>query len=141
MMIQFRDVSWWYWLASDVLLFLALAGRQEAYWLVCGLTLLQVCHFRLREGSFRAFPVQVRLAYGGILAFGAWPPTHGILWLPAIGTLAQVLFGYCLLARTLSLLPWNREAPLSPKLVRRTYLAPPTRGSILQGQPALQPGK
>jgi hypothetical protein len=49
-----------------------------------------------------------------------------------VGTWAMVLVGYCPLARALSLLPWNRRQPLSADLVRRTFLSPPVRGSIVE---------
>jgi hypothetical protein len=48
-----------------------------------------------------------------------------------------VTFGYCTLARCLSLLPWNRSEPLSFALLRRTFLSRPVKGSVLQGLPAL----
>jgi hypothetical protein len=63
------------------------------------------CAFRLREGRFSAFPVQVRLAYTGLLLVSLWGPMNWLFWVPAIGTIAQVLFGYCTLARCLSLRP------------------------------------
>jgi hypothetical protein len=34
-------------------------------------------------------------------------------WLPCIGTWAQIIFGYCGVARMVSLLPWNRSEPLT----------------------------
>jgi hypothetical protein len=36
-----------------------------------------------------------------------------------------VIFGYCLMARMLSLLPWNRTEPITADLVRRTFLSRP----------------
>jgi hypothetical protein len=35
----------------------------------------------------------------------------------------------------LSLMPWNRKEPLSASLIKRTFLAPPVKGNILQGLP------
>jgi Na+/pantothenate symporter len=52
-----------------------------------------------------------------ILLLALWTPMNWLFWVPAIGTLAQVLFGYCLLARCLSLLSRNRRAALSWHLV------------------------
>jgi len=135
MMILYREVSWWYWAVTAVLLVVGLAGRFEAFYLAVALSAVQTVHFRLREGSFTAFPVQVRVAYTALLLLALWIPW--LFWIPAIGTPAQVLFGYCALARCLSLLPWNRREPLSWALVRRTFLSRPARGNILQGQPAL----
>lgn len=137
-MILYREVAWWYWLASVTLLIAFLAGQGGALGLALGLTVVQVAHFRLREESFAAFPVQVRIAYAAILALGLWEPTRWVIWIPTIGTAAQVLFGYCPLARMLSLLPWNRKERLSLALVRRTFVSRPVRGSVLQGQPPLR---
>jgi hypothetical protein len=134
-MIQVREISWWYWAVTAALLIVGLAGWPPAFLLAVGLSAIQIIHFRLAEGSWRAFPVQVRVAYFLILTATLWPPLHWLVWLPAIGTPAQVLIGYCLLARALSLLPWNRREPLSWDLVRRTFTTPPVKGNILQGQP------
>jgi hypothetical protein len=135
-MILYRDISWWYWAVTAVLLIVGLAGWFEAFYLAAALSVVQVVHFRLREGSFAAFPVQVRLAYAAILILALWKPMNWLFWIPAIGTPAQVLFGYCALARCLSLLPWNRREPLSWHLVWRTFVSRPVKGNILQGQPA-----
>ena len=135
-MILYREVSWWYWAVTAVLLIIGLAGRFEAFLLATALSAVQVAHFRLREGSFTAFPVQVRVAYTAMLLLALWGPMNLLFWVPAIGTPAQVLFGYCTLARCLTLLPWNRREPFSWRLVWRTFSAPPVKGNIRQGLPA-----
>ena len=135
MMIRYRETSWRYWAATTLLLFAGLAGRHEAFWLAAVLSAVQIAHFRLREGRWRAFPVQVRIAFTGLLALALWEPMNWLFWLPAVGALAQVLVGYCLLARCLSLLPGNRLGPLSWRLVWRTFTARPLEGNILQGLP------
>ena len=137
-MILLRELAWWYWAATAVLLIAGVAGYPPALDLVLLLSAVQMVHFALREGSLTAFPVQVRIAYFAFLAVAIWTPLHALIWIPVVGTPAQVLFGYCLLARTLSLLPWNRREPLSWRLVRRTFFSPPIKGNILQGQPALR---
>jgi len=119
-MILYREFSWWYWAVTDVLLFVGLAGYVDAYYLAIALSVTQIVHFRWLTGDFTAFPTQVRLAYSGLLVLALLPPLRWLYWIPAIGTLAQVLFGYCFLARCLSLMPWNRNGPLN----------------ILQGRPA-----
>lgn len=136
-MIQYREISWWYWAVTSVLLIAGLAGWGAAFGLAAGLSAVQIFHFRWREGRFAAFPVQVRIAYTAILLLALWEPMRWLFWIPAIGTPAQVLFGYCTLARCLSLMPWNRVEPLTWRLVWRTFLSPPTKGSILQGLPAI----
>lgn len=135
-MILYKEVSWWYWTVTAVLLIVGLAGRFEAFYLATVLSAVQVAHFRIREGSFGAFAVQVRLAYTALLLLGLWHPLNGLLWVPAIGTPLQVLFSYCALARCLSLLPWNRRERLSWSLLRRTFVSRPVKGNVLQGLPS-----
>lgn len=135
-MLMYREVSWWYWAVTTVLLFQGLMGDPAGYWLAIGLSAIQIAHFRRREGNFIAFPVQVRVTYTAMLILFLWAPLNILYWIPAIGTLAQVLFGYCTLARCLSLMPWNRREPMSADLVRRTFLSRPVRGSVMQGLPA-----
>jgi len=135
-MILYKELSWWYWAATSLLLIVGLAAQFHAFYLAIALSVVQVIHFRVRERSFAAFPVQVRMSYAGFLLLAAWTPMHWLFWLPAIGTPAQVLFGYCALARCLSLLPWNRREPFSSNLAWRTLSTPPLKGNILQGLPA-----
>jgi hypothetical protein len=40
-------------------------------------------------------------------------------------TLALVIFGYCPMARLLSLLPWNPYEPITMDLLRRTFRSRP----------------
>ena len=123
-----RKLNWWCWVAKTVLLFIGLAGWFDAFYLATALSALQMTQLRLRDGGFRALAVQVRVVYTGMLLLALWGPMHWLFWAPAIGTLAQVLFGYCTLARSLSLLPWNRSEPLSWLQVRQTFSARPLRG-------------
>ena len=58
----------------------------------------------------------------------------GRYWLPTVGTFALVIFGYWLMGRFLSLLPWNRHEPISLDLIHRTFLSAP----ILPSLPATQ---
>lgn len=135
-MILYKELSWWYWAVTAVLLIVALVGRFEAFYLVTALSVVQAVHFRLREGSSAAFSVQVRVAYTAILMVALWGPMNWLFWVPAVGTIAQVMFGYCALARCLSLLPCNRRDSFSWRLVWRTFSAPPVKGNIMQGLPA-----
>ena len=136
MMILYKETSWWYWAVTDLLLIVGLMGWPEAFYLAIALTFVQILHFRRREGSFAAFPVQVRMVYAAILLAFLWPPLNLLYWWPVIGTFALVAFGYCFLARFMSLMPWNRREPLTWRLIRRTFFSAPVRGNILQGLPA-----
>jgi len=140
LMIEYRDLGWRYWLATVCLLTAGLAGQPLAFVLAVGLTLVHLAHFLLRERSLRSFPVQVRLGYLVLLLLALPEPLQWIFWIPTVGTWAQVLFGYCTMARLVSLLPWNRSEPFSLRLVGRTFSAPPVRGNILQGLAPLSPG-
>ena len=129
-MARFPDVTWWYW-AAMVLLLAGKAIWPAAVLAAVGLGVVQCVHFYVRAERIGALPVQVRTAFLGLLTAGLWPPLALIHWLLLAGTMARVGFDYCLLARTLALMPWNRTQPLTGRLVRRVYLTPPAQGSIL----------
>jgi hypothetical protein len=103
-------------------------------------TVWQLFHYRLREGSNVAFAVQVRFWFLKLLHLALSAPMHWLYWIPTIGTWAQLLFGYCTMARLVSLFLWNRSEPFSLNLVRRTYFSAPVRGNILQGLPPVSQG-
>jgi hypothetical protein len=132
--IEIRSPSWWYWLVTVAFLTAGVAGWAPGFPCAIGITVLQLVHYMTAEGSLRSFKVQVRLAYLLLLLAALPPMLNVIYWLPMIGTWALVLFGYCAMARTVSLLPWNRREPLSLPLLRRTYFSAPVRGCILQRQ-------
>lgn len=135
LMLEYRALSWWYWLLTVILLSAGLAGWAPGFLLAIGLTAFQLVHFVLRERSLTAFPVQVRLGYLILLLIALPKPLQLIYWIPTIGTWAQILLGYCTMARLVSLLPWNRSEPMSFGLLKRTFLSAPVRGNILQGLP------
>lgn len=59
-MIDYKEMSGWYWLVTASLLTAGVAGHESAFVLAIGLTIVQLVHFTLREGSIAAFPAQVR---------------------------------------------------------------------------------
>ena len=134
-----NDLAWWYWMLTVGLLGVGVTGWPWGVPLAMGLCAIQILHFRTRTGSLTSFPVQVRMTYVLLLSLGLWPPLHWIHLMLVIGTSARVLSGYCLLARVLSLTPWNRAEPLSAALVRRTFLSMQSTiapcGSLLQARP------
>ena len=134
-MLEYRSISWWYWLVTVGFLTAGVAGWPMGFLLAIGLTVFQLIHFTIRERSFTAFPIQVRLGYLMLLLIALPDQLQLIYWIPTIGTWAQVLFGYCTMARTVSLLPWNRKEAFSLDLVKRTFFSAPVRGNILQGLP------
>jgi hypothetical protein len=134
-MIEYKALSWWYWLVTACLLTAGVAGYPRGFYLAIGLTVFQLIHFAIRERSVTAFPVQVRFWYLLLLLIALPGPLQLIYWIPTIGTWAQIVFGYCTMARCVSLLPWNRTEAISLGLLSRTFMSRPVRGNILQGLP------
>jgi hypothetical protein len=135
LMLDYRSIGWWYWLATAGLLTAGVTGWPPGIPASIGLVVVQAVHFAARHRSVTAFPVQVRLAYLLVLLCFFPPAMRPLYWLPVTGTWALVLFGYCTTARALSLLPWNRTEPLSLGLLKRTFLSAPVSGSIMKGLP------
>jgi hypothetical protein len=126
---------WWYWALTTVLLVGVLAGNSLCLQAVIVLNIVQVVHFTIREKSISAFPVQVRIAYLGLLFVAQAPYMVWVFWWQLIGTTAMISFGYCFLARLLSLLPWNKKESYSIEMLKKTFLTPPEKGNVLQGLP------
>ena len=122
-----RDIAWWFWLAVDVLLATSLLADRRMFAAVLAVAAIQIPVFASRGTSF---PVQVRITYLSLLVVGLWRPLGFIHWIQLAGTTAMILVGYCLLARCLSLLPFNRTEPLTAALVARTFFTPPVEWSL-----------
>lgn len=119
------DWTWWVWTVTVALLTAGLCGYSFAFVGAMALTAGQGLALAIRERSLGAFSVWLRIVYL-LLLLVCYPPFLRWLYvLPAAGTLALIIFGYCLLARVVSLLPWNRREPLSLDLLRRTFLSAP----------------
>jgi hypothetical protein len=132
LMLDFQSIGWWCWLMSAGLLTASVCGWTRGLLLAIGLTLFQLLYFTALTGSVRSFQVQVRSAYLLLLLVAVPQESRFLCWIPTIGTWIMVLFGYCALARTVSLAPWNRAAPMSLSLLRQTFLSAPVRGSFMQ---------
>ena len=100
------------------------------------LSITQTAVFLIRERLVVAFPVQIRVTYTALLLVCYLPYMRWLYWLPTAGTFALILFGYCLTARFLSILRWNRTERLSLNLLRRTFLSPPVVDNVQQGLPS-----
>ena len=137
-MLEYKDLGWWYWLLTVILLTIGVAGNATGFLLAIGLTVFQLIHFAIREGGISSFPVQVRFCYLLLLLLAWIEPMQWLYWIPTIGTWAQIVFGYCTMARLVSLFPWNRSEPFSFDMLVQTFLSPPVRCSIKQGFEALE---
>jgi hypothetical protein len=124
-----------YWLATGIFLGLGLLGWRHGVAVAIALCAVQVAHFAYREPSLAALSVQVRVLYLALLLLGLWDPAGIVHHLQLAGVWANVLFEYCPAARLLSLMPWNRSAPLTAELIAWTLFSPPVAGSILDHVP------
>jgi hypothetical protein len=131
-----RKISWWVWAITALCLAAGLKGHAVGFVAAIFISVAQTVVVYLAEAAIFTFPVQVRLAYTGLLIVCQVPSLSWLYWVPTMGTFALVLFGYCLMARILSLLPGNRTEPLSLDLIWRTFITPPVPGNILHGLPA-----
>lgn len=134
--IRLADFTWWIWFITASLLLLGLIVSPSYLLAAIVLSVAQTLYFIARESSLSSFPVQLRIAYVLLLLVSYLPPLRLLFWIPTVGTFALVFFGYCLMARFLSLLPWNRSEPLSPKLLWRTFFRAPSLDATVQAQSA-----
>lgn len=138
LMLDIKDHGWWYWLASTLCLWLAVTTTPAAYEWALVIAVVQLIHFTLAEGGIHRFPAQIRLGYFSFLLLAMPEGFEWLLWVPAIGTLLRVVFGYCIMARMLMMLPFNRHVALSWKFVKEAFFTPPIRGNIMHGLPSFQ---
>jgi len=133
LMIEYKDIGWWYWLVTATLLTFGLFGNELGFLLAIGLTVFQLAHYIIREADVTSFPVQVRFWYLMLLVVAWIDPTQWLYWIPTIGTWAQIIFGYCTMARLVSLFPWNRQGSFTSDLLLQTFFSRPVKGSVKQG--------
>lgn len=124
------DWTWWAWAVTAALLIVGLAGCSVAFVGAMAMTVGQGFILLGRDRSPAAFSVQLRVAYLLLLLIGYPPPMRWLYWLPTAGTFALIVFGYCLLARMLSLLPWNSREDYTLDRLRRTFLSAPDPGRV-----------
>jgi hypothetical protein len=131
-----KEPTWWVWLVTALLLAVGLAGVEAALFAAIGLSAAQSVWMWSRYRSFQPYPVQIRVAYTAFLLSYLPAAFRWMYWIPMLGTFALVLFGYCLMARLLSLAPWNRREDLTANLLHRTFCTAPVVGRAEHGLPA-----
>lgn len=128
----FADVSWWHWVLTVPLLVAHLSGYPWAIEIAMALCVAVGVYFFARLKEWRPYPVQVRIAYLGLLSIGLLPGMHWMHWVQLFGTSAMVTIGYCPLIRMLSLAPLNRDEQLTLALVGRVFIKEPCSGGLVQ---------
>ena len=108
--INVKDVEWWFWAITLAFIILALISWVPGYYIVMALSGIQILYFTKKEGSLKAFPTQVRIAYFAITLFGLWVAIRFPLYvLILIGTIMVTFTGRCAIALVLKIMPWNRN--------------------------------
>ncbi len=108
--INVKDVEWWFWAITLAFIILALISWVSGYYIVMALSGIQILYFTKKEGSLKAFPTQVRIAYFAITLFGLWVAIRFPLYvLILIGTIMVTFTGRCAIALALKMMPWNRN--------------------------------
>jgi len=134
--IRLSDYTWWSWLSIACCLLAGLLVDPIYFFLAILISTIQALFFLARERSVLSFSSQLRVAYWFLMVVLYIPPLRLFYWVPAIGTLILFFSGYCLLARCLSLLPWNRTSPLTLQEFVRTFMVPPNLDVTLRGKSA-----
>lgn len=120
-----------YWQLTALLLMAHFTGWAHGLPAAIALNGLQAAHFAfVRCGHWRALDLQVRVVYLALLGAGTLPGLGWLHLVQFVGVNAMVVVDYCLLARLLTLLPWNRPQPLSWAFACRVLLLPPAPGPI-----------
>lgn len=121
-------VAWWYMLATYALLWAGVLA--DPVWAAAAIAscLAQAVVFGIEDGDFFSLTSQVRYVLSLIILAGFWQPW--LWWLPLAGLTVRLTTNYCLLARLVSLLPWNRKEPLSAALIKARIFSRPTKGRI-----------
>jgi len=127
----FRDLSWWHWTLTVPLLGAQLAGRSWGAPAAIALCIAVGVLFWVRIRRIQPYPVQVRIAYLGLLLTGLLPGMQWVHGVQFVGTAARALVGYCLLIRLLKLLPFNRHEPLTARFVWQILMRDPCVGGLL----------
>jgi len=111
--IKPRDLRWWFWMVTLMLIVLALLGWDPGYPAVIGLSGIHLLYFLVQERSGVAFPVQIRLVYFIFTLFGLWPEVRFPIYLVLlVGTFMVTFFGRCAIGLALKQMPWNRGREL-----------------------------
>jgi hypothetical protein len=114
--INATDIRWWFWAVTLVAIVAAIAGWGPGYYVVMGISAVQVVFFLVQEKSLIAFPTQIRVVYFAFTLFGLWPEVRLVIYIILLlGTIMVTFFGRCSIALVLKYMPWNqgREVKLN----------------------------
>lgn len=124
------DPGWWHWTITIPVVAAHLLGVPWAIAAAMFLSAAMALYYFLRLRRVRPFPVQLRLAFLGVLLIGLLPAMFWLYYVALVGMTVRVTVGYCLLSRLLGLAWFNRSEPLTFSLLRRQFLSPPSGGLL-----------
>lgn len=105
-----KDIRWWFWLITLVFIIAAIIGWGPGYYIVIGISAVQVLYFLIQEKSFITLPSQIRLVYFLYSLLGLWSEGRLVLYvILMIGTVMVTFWGKCSIALCLKYMPWNKE--------------------------------
>jgi hypothetical protein len=107
--INATDIRWWFWAITLVFIIAAVAGWTPGYYVVMGISALQVIFFLAQEKSLSTFSSQIRVVYFAFTLFGLWPEIRLFIYIILLlGTVMVTFFGRCSIALVLKHMLWNR---------------------------------
>ena len=108
--VNIKEVEWWFWVITLFFILCALLGWTPGYYIVMALSAAQILYITQREGSVKAFPTQIRIAYFKVTLLKLWAAVRFPLYIFLfIGTSMVALTGRCVLALALNKMPRNRN--------------------------------
>jgi len=121
---------WALWFLTWILLLLGCTDADRRAWnaVVAVSAVHALAFLALFRGAYAAFPVQVRIAYFLWVLIGTYMLPL-LMYESTVGLFTNLFFGYCPLARLVSLCSWNRwdkEERMSWNLVWRTFVSKPS---------------
>lgn len=119
------DWTWWANTVTSAALWTSIFGVRWALETAVGIAVLMAAIQIARDRNLMAFGVQLRISFALFLMACLIPALRWMTWIPALGTAALSIFGYCPMARMLALYPWNRTEPLTADFVKRVVFSPP----------------
>jgi hypothetical protein len=137
--IDYKDVNWWYLLICAGGMSAGLGGLESGFVAAITSAAFQSAHTLLAwRREKRAFPLQVRMSYTLLLMLAWIDPLRPLYWMPTIGTWIYLLFGYCTIARSLSLIPAISGEDFSLARVRHILFARPVPDILRSANAAQQ---
>jgi hypothetical protein len=108
--ISINNIEWWFWTVTLVFIVSAISGWGPGYYIVMGISLVQVVYFTLKTKSLISFDTQVRIVYFAIMLLGLWSSVRLVVYIiMLLGTLMVVFFDRCSIALILKQMPWNKS--------------------------------